>query len=288
MSEYLLKLLHRVNGFSPLDYAAQWMEIELEEEKSAIRRFGRIVYALFLRQLQTRLGGEVTGFIWVVLQPLVMILLFTVMHAVISGRSSSSYDVVVFMGSGMIPFFLFRTILQTSINVFKQNRSLYFYPQVKPIDAFLANALLESSIYGIVTLILLSLAMLVGVDVIPKDFDWVIVGILWLILLAMSWGLLLGVFNLFYPVVGRFVSFLTLPLLILSAVFFPVNILPPLAREWILYNPVVHFMELIHGSYLSSLDTRYVDYGYMIEWTIVPLFLGLWLYRRSEWKFVAQ
>jgi capsular polysaccharide transport system permease protein len=84
------------------------------------------------------------------------------------------------------------------------------------------------------------------------------------------------------------VSFLSLPLLILSAVFFPVSILPPVARDWILYNPIAHFMELIHGGYVSTLDMRYVDFFYMIEWTIVPLFLGLWLYTRSEWKYIAQ
>ena len=45
-------------------------------------------------------------------------------------------------------------------------------------------------------------------------------------------------------------------------------------------------MEWIHGSYIVTLDTRYVDISYMIEWTVIPLFLGLWLYTKSEGKFL--
>ncbi|GEM_PF-108103 len=270
----------------PVDEAAEWIKEEFPREQDSWRRFKRVVYALYLRQLQRQLKGEYAGFVWLLVEPLIMIILFTLMHTVIRGSSSSSYDIIVFMGSGMVPFFLFRTILTSSLRVFKQNRPLYHYPQIKPFDAFIANAFFESSLYAVVTLILLLLAFLIGVDIIPQNFDGVMVGILWLILFGMSWGLLLGVLGHFYEVIIKFVSFLSLPLLILSAVFFPLDTLPPVARKWLLYNPLVHFMEWIHGSYLATLDTRYVDFSYMFEWTVIPLFLGLWLYNKSERKFI--
>ena len=270
----------------PVDEAAEWLKQELPEERNSWRRFKRVVYALYLRQLQRQLKGEYAGFVWLLVEPLMMIILFTLLHTVIRGRSSSSYDIIVFMGSGIVPFFLFRTILTSSLRVFKQNKSLYHYSQIKPFDAFVANAFFESSLYAVITLILLLLAFLIGVDIVPQNFDGVVVGILWLILFGMSWGLLLGVLCHFYEVITKFVSFMSLPLLILSAVFFPLNTLPPVAREWLLYNPLVHFMEWIHGSYLATLDTRYVDFSYMLEWTVIPLFLGLWLYTKAEGKFL--
>jgi len=258
------------------------------EEEDSWKRFTQVVHALFIRQLQVRLAGELSGLVWVVLQPLLMIILFTLMHTVIRGRSSSTYDIIVFMGSGIVPFFLFRTILQTSLSVFKSNKKLYIHPRIKPIDAFVANVILETSIYAIVTIVLLILAIVFGANVVPENFDWVVVGIIWLIVFGMSWGLFLGVINVFYPVVAKIISFFSFPLLILSAVFFPVSALPPIAREWIMYNPVAHFMELIHGAYIPSLDMRYVRFEYMLEWTMIPLFFGLWLYTKSERKYIAQ
>ena len=47
-------------------------------------------------------------------------------------------------------------------------------------------------------------------------------------------------------------------------------------------------MELIHGSYFSALHTEYVDYTYMLFWTLVPMFAGLYLYRRAEEGIIAS
>ena len=272
----------------PVGEAADWIDREFPEEKNSWRRFKRVVYALYLRRLQQQLAGEYAGFVWLLLEPLLMIILFTAMHTVIRGRTSSSYDIVLFMGSGFVPFFLFRTILNTSLRVFKQNRSIYHYPQIKPIDVFLANAFFEISRYTIVALILLLMGWMIGIEVLPKDFDSFMIAVLWFTLFAMSWGLLLGVLSLFYELVAKIVSYLSLPLLFLSGVFYSLSSIPPQPREWLLYNPVAHFMEWLHGSYVVGVDTRYVDLLYILEWTIVPLFLALWLYRKSEGRFIVQ
>lgn len=78
------------------------------------------------------------------------------------------------------------------------------------------------------------------------------------------------------------------PLLFASAVFYTVDSLPTYLREIILYNPLVHFMEMLHGNYFHVLDTRYVDYMYMTYWTVIPLFLGLYLYTKSEKNIIAS
>jgi capsular polysaccharide transport system permease protein len=77
-------------------------------------------------------------------------------------------------------------------------------------------------------------------------------------------------------------------LLIFSAVFFPIISLPPEAQEILLYNPLVHFMEMIHGFYLYELDDRFVDYEYMALWSITPLFMGTWLYIKLEQKIISE
>jgi len=84
------------------------------------------------------------------------------------------------------------------------------------------------------------------------------------------------------------VSVSTFGLLFFSAVFYPVMALPPVAQDALLYNPLTHFMEMIHGFYMEALDDRFVNYRYMLLWTIVPLFMGLWLYRMLEQRIVSE
>jgi len=59
-------------------------------------------------------------------------------------------------------------------------------------------------------------------------------------------------------------------------------------KEILLYNPLVHFMEMIHGNYIYELDDRFVDYKYMLLWTIIPLFMGMSLYMKLEKRIISQ
>ena len=55
----------------------------------------------------------------------------------------------------------------------------------------------------------------------------------------------------------------------------------------LLYNPLVHFMEMIHGNFLYDYDDRYVDYSYMALWTLPTLFVAIWLYILLERKIIS-
>jgi len=64
--------------------------------------------------------------------------------------------------------------------------------------------------------------------------------------------------------------------------------MPQAAQDILLYNPLVHFMEMIHSFYLNGLNDNLVDYTYVIYWTIIPIFIGLWLYIRLEKRIISQ
>ena len=79
-----------------------------------------------------------------------------------------------------------------------------------------------------------------------------------------------------------------LPLFFLSGLFYTLDSLPQIARDILVYNPVINFMEMIHGNYFYSLNTDYVNYTYMLFWTLIPMFIGLWLYKNSEKKIIMS
>ncbi|HHD79327.1 MAG TPA: hypothetical protein ENK98_06835 [Epsilonproteobacteria bacterium] len=72
-----------------------------------------------------------------------------------------------------------------------------------------------------------------------------------------------------------------------SALFYTVDMLPSEIQNLLLYNPLVHFMEIIHGYYFHVLDDRFVDYGYILMWTLTLLYMGLWFYRRLEERIIS-
>lgn len=259
-------------------------------KRSAIHIFSAVIKALFLRELNMRMSVGKAGLFWTFFEPFAQVSVFILIRVAIHGTSgdTSNYSYAVFMASGFIAFNMFRHILKASSGAFTANRGLFSYKQVKPIDTIIARTLVEVFITGTIITVFLFVGFVLQMDIVPQNIIMVFGSYLWLVLFSFGIGLVVGIGNTFYVSIGRIVNISSFLLLIFSAVFYPVEALPPDVQTWLLYNPLVHFMELIHASYINSLTDRYVDYIYMLEWTIIPIFIGMWLYVRLEKKIISQ
>ncbi len=237
-----------------------------------------------------RMSVGKAGLFWTFFEPFAQVMMFILMRVAIVGASGSttSYNFAVFMAVGFIAFNMFKNILSASTGAFTANKGLFAYKQVKPIDTIIARIMVEMFITGITILLFLFVGFLLQYELKPENLVLVFAGYLWLVVFSFAVGLVVGIGNTFYVSIGKFVGIFSFLLMIGSAVFFPLESIPPVAQEILLYNPLVHFMEMIHAAYIYELDDRFVDYIYMLKWTITPLFIGMWLYVRLEKKIISQ
>lgn len=257
--------------------------------RKPLQIFLAVEKALFLRELNTRISVGKAGLFWTFFEPFMQVAMFMLIRVAMLGKSSSNYDIAVFMASGFIAFNMFRTVLSSSTGAFTANHALFNYKQVKPIDTIMGRMLVSIFITSIIVLMFLFLAFFFQYEnFLPENFLLVFLGYFWLALFTFGVSLVVAIGNTFFVSIGKIVGILTFGLMIFSAVFFPVISVPPEYQEILLYNPLVHFMELIHGAYMYELDDRFVDYGYMALWTIVPLFMGTWLYSKLEKRIIAS
>jgi len=252
-----------------------------------------VIKALFLRELEMRMSSGKSGIMWTFLEPFLQVFVFIYIRIMIKEHSGATvmslYSYTVFMASGFVVFKMFRQILSKSLGAFTANKALFSYKQVKPIDTIIARVFVEIFLAFCAIIIFIIIGFLFGVDnFIPKNILMVFLAILWLILFSFGIGLVAGIGNFFYMSIGKFVNVFSFILLIFSAVFFPIASLPPIAQHILLYSPLVHFMEMVHGFYLYGLDDRFVDYNYMLYWTLTPIFVGLWLYIRLEKRIISE
>jgi len=258
------------------------------------RRQISVIDALFLRELRARFSSSQAGLFWTFFQPFFMTSMFLTMHMVLRGSDSSSnsvYDYAVFLVLSMTSFFLFRDTLGKSAGAFTGNKSLFIYRRVKPVDTIVARMLVEIFIMSIIMSIFIIIGFYLGRDMHAKNLGMVFLGYIWLFVFGFGLGLLVAIGNVFYDFVGKLVGYISMPLLFLSGVFYSIQSVyqvSPDVAQLLLYNPLVHFMEMIHGNYFYDLDDRFVDYEYMAIWTAVTLFSGLWLYIFLEKRIVSS
>jgi len=230
------------------------------------------------------------GFFWLFFEPFAQIAFFISIHVAIieSHGRGSNFDYAVFMASGFIAFNMYKNIQSASKGAFSANKGLLNYKQVKPIDTILGRVLLQVFLTSIIVILFLFIGFMFTYPIGAQNTLLVCVGYAWLLLFSFAIGLLTAVGNAFFTGIGKTVNILSFGLLIFSAIFYPLISLPTFAQEILLYNPLVHFMEMIHAAYIPELDDRFVDYRYMFLWTVTPLFMGMWLYIKLERKIISQ
>lgn len=256
-------------------------------QRNYIEIFLSVQKALFLRELNMRFSVSRIGLFWTFFQPFFQVLLFVLIKVFLFGRTSENFDYAVFLALNFTAFNMFRSIVNRSMGAFTANRGLFIYKQVKPIDTIIARSMVEIFITGIIIIIFTMIGFYFHYDMNVKNLELVALGYLWLIVFSFSTALCLAIANTFIASVSKIVGFLMYALMFASALFYTVDMLSPELQTIILYNPITHFSEMIHGSYFHTLEVKHVDYHYMFIWTISLLFIGLWFYRKLERRIVS-
>ncbi|BDD49212.1 ABC transporter permease [Phytobacter diazotrophicus] len=247
----------------------------LEVQQAAVK-------ALFLREIKTRFGKYRLGYFWAVLEPAAHLLVLMVIFGFIMHRTMPDISFPVFLLNGIIPYFIFTNITNRSIGAIEANLGLFNYRPVKPIDTIIARASLETLIYAAVYLILMAIVWVLGeeysvTNILILVFSWFL-----LIIFSCGLGLVFMVLGKTFPELAKFLPIVLKPLYFISCIMFPIHSVPKEYWHYLLWNPIVHAIELSRESVVAGYLTDGVSLGYLALSAIIMLFIGLALYRTRE------
>lgn len=203
-----------------------------------------VIRALFNREVTTRFGKYRLGFLWMLLEPLIGVIIIGLVIAPIAERTVPEIPYVFFLLNGFLLLRLFTGPLNSGVNAITANQGLLVYPSVKPMDPMLARFIYDL----ITTMFSFSLfcivAMWMGLTLSLNNLHIILASYLITWLCGCGFGLVLGVAAAHFKEMERVVPLIQRPLLFVSAVLIPTNALSSSTRELFLYNPLVHTIEL--------------------------------------------
>jgi len=248
-----------------------------------------VVFAIFLREMNTRFSSYTFGNIWILIEPVLMMTVFVLIFG-LRGRGEFGYvEPPVFILAGFLPFrILWNNTMRQNLSALGGARGLMAYRQVRLFDLFLTRTVVEGGIFLTAGTILVGAMMWFGFDAYPKDLLLVLAFgfVLWIF--AAAFGILSCVLAEFAREIHKFIGVLTMPLMFLSAVFYPMTIVPPQYQKILAYNPLVHANELIREAWLPVYKSPVADFDYLATWAILTLTLALASYRLRWRKMVAS
>jgi lipopolysaccharide transport system permease protein len=260
-------------GWSAID----WKELFVHRE---------LLVFLIWRDISVRYKQTVLGSAWAVLQPLLLMLVFSFFFRRLVGGAALGIDVPypVFVFAGLIPWTLFsQGYAQAALSLANQQNLLnkvYFPRLFMPVAAasvFLVDLVYSLGIYA---------ALLAYYRVMPS---WTVIFLPVLVALTLiatlGLGIVLAALTVFYRDFRHIVPFLTQILMFLTPVIYPVTAVPGKQFHWLLaLNPMFGIV----GAYRSAILGTGWDWqilGISAGSAIVSFVFAIYFFRRTERLF---
>lgn len=255
--------------------------------KEQLRAWRRVIFALFLRELQSKFNDKL-GLGWAFFQPFLFIFGLSYARSLISGSTVHSMPVLLFMLIGMLYIQSFLTSLGPVAGAIKKNKPLFAFRQVQPIAAILTALLMEFSLkLGALVLLILTIYLL-DIDLRMDNPLLLIYLFMLLWIFSGAVALIFGIAATYLPEINKIKMFIQRPMFFISCVFFSLQDVPEKYWPYLTWNPLVHFIELSRYATYTSYGDAGVSLSFVTSVTLLLLFFGLALYHLTWKKVLAR
>lgn len=243
------------------------------------------------REFQSKYTNSLLGATWNVINPLAMVLVYTLIFAkIMKSRlpgEESEFAYSIYICSGVLTWGLFAEITGRAQSVFLENANLLkkiSFPRLCLPTIVVLNALLNFGIvFSLFTAFLLATGNFPGIA---------FLGIFPLLLIQIAFsiglGITLGVLNVFFRDIGQFFGVVLQFWFWLTPIVYSVSILPEGMLNAMAYNPMA---ALISGYHAIFLKAQWPDWSSLWLVTILSVILcglGLRLFRKNAGEMVDE
>lgn len=263
----------------------------LKELLLTIYRYRGFIVGSVKREFQIRYKMSMLGATWLILQPLSMILVYTLVFSqVMKTRlpgASGVFAYSIYLCVGIITWGLFAEIISRSQNIFIESAGLLkklSFPRIcLPIIVALSAIINFTIIFSLFLVFLMisgnfhfySIVEIIPLLVIEVAF-------------ALGLGVVLGVVNVFFRDVGQFVTVLLQFWFWFTPIVYVLSALPVWAQEILKYNPMAVLVDNFQQVIIHQQPIAWGSVWPVIIAAIILCGLGVHLFRKHAADMVDE
>jgi lipopolysaccharide transport system permease protein len=256
-----------------------------------IYRFRGFILGSVKREFAARYRNSMLGAFWLILQPLALILVYTLVFANIMRARlpgvDSTFSYSIFLCAGVLPWALFTEMLGRLQNMFIENANLLkklSFPRISlPITILISACVGFSIIFGLFTIFLLLSSNFPG-------WAYLLLFPVLAIQLIFSFGLgmIIGVLNVFFRDVGQLFGIVLQFWFWMTPIVYPLETLPIWVKRLILLNPMTPIIRAYQGILLHGEVLHWPRLLAVLVLGILLCGFGLRLFRRRAGEMVDE
>lgn len=201
---------------------------------------------LIARELSGRYKGTMLGFLWLFLQPLIMVLVYSFVFSVIMKvrmpGMDNSYHFGLYLMAAMMPFTAFQDAILSASNSLFANSSLLHKSTLPPVLLPLVPMLST-----VVTEVVALLIIIIAAYFLLGQFSYYLLMLPFLVFVRLVFSLAIGyivaILSVFIQDLRQALGLLLTMLLFLTPIFYPVEMIPANFVVFNDFNPMFHLLD---------------------------------------------
>jgi ABC-type polysaccharide/polyol phosphate export permease len=251
-----------------------------------VLRYRDLVRALVARDLKVRYRRSTLGFLWTMLQPLLMMLVLrTVFSTLFQEKVGNTTEVLlnypVYALSGILFWNFFSQSIVTSMNSLRGNAHLLQKLPV-PKAVFPLSTVISGVLNLLFALVPLFVILLVTHHPLTPALFFLPISILLAGVFTLGAGLLLSPLAVFFSDTVELIGVLLTLLLYLTPVFYPKGIVPERLRWIVRFNPIRSILEVFRDPIYYGKVPPLSHLSVALAIAVIALTVGAWVFRRSS------
>jgi lipopolysaccharide transport system permease protein len=257
--------------------AKQWLD--------EVIAYSELLTNLVARDLKTKYRGSFFGIFWSLLNPLLLMVVYTLVFSVIVRVNIHPY--AIFLLSGLVPWNAFAQSLTMATTSVLDNKGIVtkvaFPLQLLPLSAVLANSV--NFVINIGLLFVLTLIFHVGLAV-----TMLLVPVLVLLQVAFTFGVgsMLAAAQVYFRDVQYFLTILITAWFFLTPVVYSVDLVPHRLRAILAINPMAWDVASFQDVWFYGRLPNWTYFAGFLAVSLLSLLVGIVLYGRLSQRFAEE
>lgn len=255
----------------------------VKEKMEGFRRFMPLLRELVVRDIKVRYRHSALGLVWTVLNPLLMMVVITIVFSTLFKQNIPNFPIYYLSGSLIFAFNSESTT--TALNSIISNASLIKKVYIPKYLFPLSNVL-----SGLVNLGFSLIAMVIVMLVTGAPFHATLlllpIPIFYTFLFSVGLGILLSAVTVFFRDIAHFYSVFILAWTYFTPIFYPVEILPDAVMQLMRLNPMYHLVTYMRSIVLYGVFPSLKENLLCLCLGLLMLALGLFVFYKKQDKFV--
>ncbi len=246
-------------------------------------RYSYLIERLVSRDFNTKYRQSILGVLWSFLNPLLTMLVYYIVFSTVFKSNIPNFP--VYLLTGIVMFNFFSEASSMCLESITCNASLITKVYV-PKYVYPLSRVISSLVNLSISLIpLLIVTLFTG-----SHLNWSLlllpIPILCEAVFALGMGLILATGNVFFRDTKFLWSVLIMMWNFLTPVFYPESIIPSNLITLYHMNPLYQFVYFLRCILIDNVTPQPITYIYCVVCAVVPLLLGLYVFRKYQNRFV--